>query len=154
MFSVCVTLHHSYRCPCRITNIVTKGQSVHETLTHWGWVTHICVGKLANIGSDNYLNQCWNIVNWPLRNKLQWIFNRNSYIFIEENMFENVVCEMLFISSRPHWAVGYMDAILWNQFSFLFCWLSSPYLLIESIKTMPMEKENAIVLGALFETWK
>ena len=24
-------------------------------LTHWGWVTHICVGNLATIGSDNGL---------------------------------------------------------------------------------------------------
>ena len=26
------------------------------TLTHWGRVTHICVGKLTNIGSDNGLS--------------------------------------------------------------------------------------------------
>ena len=35
----------------------------------------------------------------PLSNKLQWNFNRNSNIFIWENTFENVVCEMS-ISSR------------------------------------------------------
>ena len=50
---------------------------------------------------SHYLNQSWNIVNWTLGNKLQWNCNRNSNIFIEENTFENVVCEMLFISSRP-----------------------------------------------------
>ena len=49
----------------------------------------------------HYLNQCRNIVNWTLGNKLQWNFNRNSNIFIVENAFENVVCEMLFISSQP-----------------------------------------------------
>ena len=27
-------------------------------------------------------------------NELQWNFNRNSNIFIQENAFENVVCEM------------------------------------------------------------
>ena len=71
-------------------------------------MTPICVGKLTIIGSDNgwkapshYLNQCRNIVNWTLGNKLQRNFNRNSNIFIEENTFENVLCEMLFISSRP-----------------------------------------------------
>ena len=26
------------------------------SLTHWGRVTHICVGKLTNIGSDNGLS--------------------------------------------------------------------------------------------------
>ena len=28
----------------------------HDELTHWGRVTHICVGKLTNIGSDNGLS--------------------------------------------------------------------------------------------------
>ena len=37
-----------------------------------------------------YLNQCWNIVNWTLRNKLQWNINQNSYIFIQGNASENV----------------------------------------------------------------
>ena len=60
----------------------------YPILTHWGRVTHICVSKLTIIGSDNglspgrrqaiILNQCWYIVNWVLRNKLQWNFNRNS----------------------------------------------------------------------------
>ena len=49
----------------------------------------------------HYLNQCWNIVNWTLRNKLQWKFNRNSNIFIHKNAFESVVCEMAAILSRP-----------------------------------------------------
>ena len=29
---------------------------------------------------SHYLNQCWNIVNWTLRNKLKWDFNWNSNI--------------------------------------------------------------------------
>ena len=80
------------------------------TLTHWGRVTHICVGKLTIIGSDNgwsapshYLNQCWNIVNSNLRNKLQWNPRQNSFIFIQENAFENVVCNRASIQSRSQW---------------------------------------------------
>ena len=67
-------------------------------LTHWGRVTHICVGKLSIIGSDNGLSpgrrqaiiwkKCSNIVNWTLRNKVQWNLNPNSYIFIQENVSE------------------------------------------------------------------
>ena len=62
-------------------------------------MTHICVGILTSIGSDNglapsYLNQCWNIVNWTPKNKYQWNFNQNSSIFIQENAFQNFVCEM------------------------------------------------------------
>ena len=78
-------------------------------LTHWGRVTHICVGKLTIIGSalvawtapSHYLNQCSNIVDWTLRNKLQWNLCRNSNIFIQENTFESVVCEVASILSRP-----------------------------------------------------
>ena len=82
-------------------------------LTHWGRVTHICVSDLTSIGSDNGLSpgrrqaiirtKCWNIVNKTLRNKLQWIFSRNSNIFIQENAFESVVCERAAILSRPQW---------------------------------------------------
>ena len=28
----------------------------YHNLTHWGWATHICVGKLTIIGSDNGLS--------------------------------------------------------------------------------------------------
>ena len=75
----------------------------YHCLTHWGRVTHICVSRLTITGSDNghYLNQCWNIVNWTLRNKLQWNFKRKSFIFIQENALENVICEMASILSRP-----------------------------------------------------
>ena len=73
----------------------------------WGRVTHICVSKITTIGPDNglsassnYLNQCWNIYNWTLRNKLQLSFYRNSNICVQENTFENVVCKMLSISFR------------------------------------------------------
>ena len=50
---------------------------------------------------SHYLNQYWNIVNLTDRNKLQSIFNWNSYIFIHENTFENVVWKMAAILSRP-----------------------------------------------------
>ena len=43
----------------------------------------------------------WNMVNWTLWNKLQWIYNRNSYFFIQENKLEHVVCKTASIPSRP-----------------------------------------------------
>ena len=43
---------------------------------------------------SHYLNQCWSIVNWIVGNKLKWNLNRNIYIFIQENAFENVIWEM------------------------------------------------------------
>ena len=44
---------------------------------------------------SHHLNQCWNIVSWTLRNKLQWNLNHNLYIFIQENAFQNVVWKMV-----------------------------------------------------------
>ena len=79
-------------------------------LTHWGRVTHICVGKLTIIGSDNGLSPdrqqaiVWTnaglLLIEPLETKLwnQWHFNRNSNIFIKD-AFENVVWEMSAIFS-------------------------------------------------------
>ena len=49
------------------------------------------------------LNQCWFIVNWNLMNKIQWNFNRNSNIFIEENAFEKVVSNMASILCRSQY---------------------------------------------------
>ena len=51
-------------------------------------MTHICVGNITIIGSDNGLSPgrrhaiIW--TNWNLRNKLQWNFSRNSNNFIQE----------------------------------------------------------------------
>ena len=39
--------------------IMTKVEAWHNViawLTHWGWVTHICVGNLTIIGSNNALS--------------------------------------------------------------------------------------------------
>ena len=78
-------------------------------------MTHICVSELTIIGCgawsapSHYLNQWWNIVNSTLRNKLQWSFNRNSNIFIQENALEDVVCEMASILSRPQCVNRYQD---------------------------------------------
>ena len=86
-----------------------------HALSHWGLVTHICVVELGHHWfrqwlvacsvPSHYLNQCWNIVNWTVRNKLHWNFNRNSNIFIQEIAFENVVCKMASILYRPQWVI-------------------------------------------------
>ena len=82
-----------------------------STLTHWGRVTHICVGKLTIIGSDNGLSPerpqaiIWTnagiLLIGPLGTNFSEILIEIQTFFTEENTFENVVCKMLFISSRP-----------------------------------------------------
>ena len=74
---------------------------------------HICVSEsgqqwftqwlVAYSAPSHYLNQCWVIVNWTLRNKLQWNFNQTTKFFIHVNASENVVCEMAAILSRGWW---------------------------------------------------
>ena len=73
------------------------------SLTHWGRVMNICVGKLTIIGSDNGLSPgrrqaiIWTnagiLLFWTLDNNFQWNFDCNSNILIQENAIENV-CEM------------------------------------------------------------
>ena len=68
-------------------------------LIHLERMTHISVSKLGHhwfrlwlvVFSvlNYYLNQCWLIVNWTLRNKLQCL-NQNKVIFIQQNAFQSV----------------------------------------------------------------
>ena len=75
---------------------------------------------LIIIGSDNgflpapihYLDQYWNIFFFfQYWNIFDWTFgnNRNSEIFIQENAFENIVCEMASILSR-------LQCVKWRRF--------------------------------------
>ena len=80
-----------------------------EYLTHWGRVTHICVGKTIIIGSDNGLSPSrrqaiiWTnagiLLIGPQGTNPNVILN--SDIFFQENGIESVVCEMAAILSRP-----------------------------------------------------
>ena len=74
-------------------------------LTHWGRVTHICQHQPSLVqkwsAPSHYLNQCWNIVDWTLANKLQWNLNRNLYSFVQVNAFEIVVRKLAAILSWP-----------------------------------------------------
>ena len=55
------------------------------------------------VGPSHYLDQSWNIVNSNLWNRFQWILKLNSYIFIKENAYENVFCEIAAILSSGRW---------------------------------------------------
>ena len=62
---------------------------------------HQCIGSaLVQILKNHNLNQCWVIIKWTLRNKLQWNFDQNTTLFIHENVSENIVCEMAAMFSR------------------------------------------------------
>ena len=90
-------------------------------LTHRDRVTHICVSKLIIAGSNNGLSPgryqaiIWTNAGILLIESLgknQWNLNRNSYSCIQENPFENVVCQ-----NGDHCAQG------WDELSGLSTWL-------------------------------
>ena len=92
-----------------------------KLLTHWGRVLHIYVTNVGHhwfrywlvtcLAPSHYLNQCWNIANCTRSNKLHWNLNQNSYIFIQENAFENVICKMAAILSRPYCVNSVVEAL-------------------------------------------
>ena len=49
---------------------------------------------------SHYLTQCWIIVEWTIGNTFQRNLNWNFHIFIQENVFENVVWNVAAILSR------------------------------------------------------
>ena len=72
-------------------------------------VPHICISEsgqhwfrwwlVAYWAPNHYLNQWWVIVNWTLRNKLQWNFNQNTkFSFLKMHLKISSA-----ISSRGRW---------------------------------------------------
>ena len=82
-----------------------------DLLTHRGRVTHICVSKLTIIVSDNVLSPRWRqAIIWTiaaillirnLRTNFSEIFSEIHAFSLQKKAFENVVCKMASISSRP-----------------------------------------------------
>ena len=96
ILEICISSFKKMHLKCRLRNVC----HFVSALSYWGKGIHISVSKLTIIGSGNGLSPgrhqtiIWTILDWALRNKLQWNLNRNSYIFIQENAFENVVRKM------------------------------------------------------------
>ena len=106
---------------------------------------------------SHYPNQWWNIVDWTLRNKLQWKFKQNSHIFIQENASENIVCKMAAILSRTQCVtamtrvcqcmlnVDHFPQGQWvNSPHYISCWaLWDPYIIHDDARIL-WQHENFI----------
>ena len=46
-------------------------------------------------------------INYTIKKKIQWNFFQNTTIFIQENLFENIICKMLAILSQSLQCVKY-----------------------------------------------
>ena len=128
-------------------------------LAHWGRVTHICVGKLIIIGSDNDLSpDRRQAIIWinagllsigPLRTHFQWNFNQNTLIFINKNAHENGVCEMASILNRPqcvswtHRSLVYLEAVLVGWC--LTCTIVLTWIPLAAVDNNPKPKIYALI---------
>ena len=76
-------------------------------------------------------------LKWTRENKFQWNSNQNSNIFVQENAFENDVCEMVSILSRPQCVAdkagttNYILQLIF-QIEFWFDKLSNSIMFVES----------------------
>ena len=101
-------------------------------LTHRGRLTHICVGKLTIIGSDNGLSPwrrqaiIWTNVGIllirPLGTNFSEILIGIQMFSFKEMYLKNIVCEMAFILSRPQC----VKAIFLKEISMLYTVMWSP----------------------------
>ena len=118
-------------------------------------MTQKCAGNLTLIGSDNglspdqvtshYLNQCRNIVNWTFMNKLQWNFNRNSHISIQENSFESVLWKMAAILSLPQCVTVWEDKSAMDKETKGF---------LASLEWSLLTNRNTVVCHMIWSIWK
>ena len=99
-----------------VTNYVAENMMwmTGKVINLFNWETHICVGNLTIIGSDNGLSPGrWQAIIWTnaailLIGSLGTNFPEISNIFILENAIESVVCEMAAILPRP-------QCVKWEQ---------------------------------------
>ena len=108
-----------------------------RSLTHWGRVTHIRVGKLIIIGSDNGLSpgrrqaSMWTnariLLIGPLGTNFSEILIGIQTFSLTKNALQNVVCEMTSILFRPQCVnlLAYERLLTKLWFSGLFCGLGS-----------------------------
>ena len=92
---------------------------------------------------SHYLNQCWNIVNWTLGDNLRWNLNWNIYIFIQENVFGNVIWKMVAIFSEPQCVKAVIKYNFW-------WWSVHPTNKVKPIstETQPHFKGSLVDLGS------
>ena len=110
---ICLRKDEWTRITCILPNIVVLSCKLlcdisRSSLTHWGWLMHICINKLTIIGSDNGLLPGWHLaINetilefyWNLINKVLLNLKQKACILIHENAFENILYKMVAFLSQ------------------------------------------------------
>ena len=117
---------YMYWCYCGTCHLYqNENRNDHKcipvVLTHWGRVTHICVGKLTTIGSDNGLAPSkrqaliWTnagiLLIGPIETNFSDVWIGIQTVSFYENAFENVAHEMASILYRPQCIKYYIGCI-------------------------------------------
>ena len=94
-------------------------------------VTHVCVSYLGQHwrrrgGGKPFSEPMLDYYEKDHREKILYNLNPNTRTFIQENGFENVVCKMAVILSRPKCVNGYHQ--LWYQSSYLYIHVCHTYI--------------------------
>ena len=97
-------------CTCKNEKVLVLDSSTSKSTWPQPWSAQ-----------SHYLNQCWNVANWTLRDKFLWNLNRNLYIFGQENTSENVG-EMAAILSRPQCVKHHQVADSWAMSNWSNLW--------------------------------
>ena len=63
-------------------------------MRQWPGSALVQIMAFGLFGATSSLNQCSVIVNWSLRNKIQWNFNQYTKFFIHKNASVNIVCKI------------------------------------------------------------
>ena len=114
-----------------MVNSLGLSDAYMRQLTYHHWFRQWLVAWTA---PSHYMNQCWNDVDWNLRNKHQWNISQNSCIFFQENAFENVIWEMAAILSRPQ-CVKTQLSVNHVLYSHLPSWMSFIFSAVESVSS-------------------
>ena len=102
--SIHCIIHYYCHVETTTSKLISPWCRVSELGQHcFGWWLVACSAP------SHYLNQYCLIANWTLRNKLQWNLNHNTKLFIHENAFKYIVCEMTTILSGWRW----VNFIIW-----------------------------------------
>ena len=110
-------------------------------LTHCGRVTHICIGKLTIVGSDNGLSPeqrqaiIWTNAGILLIGHLGTNFNKNLIeiltFFIHKNAIESVVCEMAAILPGPQCVKACTTREIWRHLGLVMRNTVSPVTILD-----------------------
>ena len=96
------------------------------SLVHVTW-------PVACLAPSHYMYQWWLIVNLILMNRLQWNFNQNLHIFLQENAFKNVwknfnhfvqasMCLLKFDATYLNFSASFCSNTIAVAYCFSYCW--------------------------------